>query len=140
MDLQNYLQEAGQLATLAGILAGFAFSAVTQLIAVDKPGKMLTATIIIFATTSLMFLFCLVSFVLIFSTAAELNAIPQELDPVGSVSVVVLMMAIFLFLAGVGVSGWVRSKTTGIATTIFSLITICLTTMLIYSVMTAFSK
>lgn len=37
MPVENLLQEYNLVATLAGILAGFALSAVIQLLSVDRP-------------------------------------------------------------------------------------------------------
>ncbi|MFL7871894.1 MAG: hypothetical protein AB8I58_23900 [Anaerolineales bacterium] len=48
MTLDNYLQEAGALATLSGVLAGFAFSAVVQFLATERQGKLYTALIVPF--------------------------------------------------------------------------------------------
>ena len=64
-----------------------------------------------------------------FATAGELNDIPPEsLDWVGTYSFLVLIGAEYLFLSGIGVTGWMRSRTAGIATTIFSVITMWMTT------------
>ena len=48
MTVENYLAEAGALATLAGILAGFAISAVIQLLSANAEGRLVTATIVTF--------------------------------------------------------------------------------------------
>lgn len=69
IPVENLLQQYNQLATLAGILAGFAFSAVIQLLSVDKPGKLMTTVIIIFSVSATMFLFTLFSFAM--SAAAK---------------------------------------------------------------------
>jgi len=139
MTLENYLQEAGALATLSGILAGFAFSAVVQFLASERQGKLSTAVIVVFSLSTLMFLFSLIAFVMGFATAAELNDIPPEsLDWIGVYSFLVLIGALYLFLAGIGVAGWMRSRAAGIATTIFSIITMCLTAWVIFSALTVF--
>ena len=139
MTLENYLQEAGALATLSGILAGFAFSAVVQFLASERKGKLYTALIVVFSVSTLMFLFSLITFIMGFATAAELNDIPPEsLDWVGTYSFLVLIGAVYLFLSGIGMAGWMRSRATGIATTIFSVITMCLTTWVIFSAIAVF--
>ena len=48
MIVDLVLQENGMYATLVGILGGFAFAAVIQLIAMEKKGKLITATAILF--------------------------------------------------------------------------------------------
>jgi len=141
MTLENYLQEAGALATLSGILAGFAFSAVVQFLTTERQGRLYTALIVVFSLSTLMFLFSLITFVLGFATAAELNDIPPEsLDWIGLYSFLVLIGALYLFLAGIGMAGWIRSKAAGIATTIFSVITMCLTTWVIFSAIAVFME
>ena len=106
MTVENYLQEAGALATLSGILAGFAFSAVVQFLASEREGKLYTALIVIFSIATLMFLFSLITFIMGFATAAELNDIPpSSLDWIGLSSFLVLIGAIYLFLAGIGLAG-----------------------------------
>lgn len=138
MSLDNYLQEAGALATLAGILAGFAISAVIQLLSTDKQGKLTTATIVTFSASTVMFLYSLIVYVLLFAAAAEQNAIPTKLDNLGTYALLVIFGAVFVFLAGIGLAGWIRSKAAGIATTIFALITMCLTGVAIASVVSVF--
>jgi hypothetical protein len=139
MSLDNYLQETGALATLAGILAGFAISAVIQLLSTDKPGKLPTATIVVFSGSTVMFVYSLLVFVLLFAAAAETNAIPTTLENFGNFALLTIFGAINVFLAGIGLAGWIRSKATGIATTILALLTMCLTTFAIISVLTTAS-
>lgn len=138
MTLESYLQEAGALATLAGILAGFAISAVIQLLSADKQGKLTTATIMAFSASSVMFLYSLIVFVLLFAASAEKNAIQIQLDGIGNIALLVIFGAVFIFLAGIALAGWIRSKATGIATTTLALITMCLTGIAIVSVISVF--
>ncbi|HBG74804.1 MAG: hypothetical protein A2X25_07055 [Chloroflexi bacterium GWB2_49_20] len=140
MSLDNYLQETGALATLAGILAGFAISAVIQLLSTDKPGKLSTVTIVVFSGSTVMFVYSLLVFVLLFASAAESNAIPTALENFGNFALLIIFGAINVFLAGIGLVGWTRSKTAGIATTILALITMCLTSFAIISVVTTMSS
>lgn len=134
MTLDNYLQESGALATLAGILAGFAISAVVQLLSADRQGKLTTATIVVFSASTVMFLYSLIVFVLLFAAAAEKNAVPETLDNLGTYALLVVFGAVYVFLAGIGLAGWIRSRAAGIATTALALITMCLTGIAIVSV------
>jgi len=138
MTLDSYLQESGALATLAGILAGFAISAVVQLLSSNLEGKLTTVTIVVFSASTVMFLYSLLVFVLLFAAAAEQNAIPARLDTLGNYALLVVFGAVFVFLAGIGLAGWIRSKAAGIATTIMALITTCLTGVAIVSVISLF--
>ena len=139
MSLDNYLQETGALATLAGIMAGFAISAVIQLLSTDKPGKLMTVTIVAFAGSTVMFIYSLLVFVLLFAAAAESSIVPVKLEGYGNYALLIIFGAIDVFLAGIGLSGWLRSKGTGIATTILALFTICLTSVAIIAVMSIFA-
>mgnify|MGYP000997145448 FL=1 len=138
MSVDNYLQEAGALATLAGILAGFGISAVIQLLATDRRDRVITATIVIFAASTVMFLYALIVSVLSFAAAAELNNVPSGLDGINISGLLVLFGAVYVFLAGIGTSGWIRSKIAGVFTTVFALISACLIGYVIVSVISVF--
>ena len=139
MSVDNYLQEAGALATLAGILAGFGISAVIQLLAADRRDRIITATIVVFAASTVMFLYSLIVAVLSFAAAAELNNVPTQLDGINMSGLLVLFGAVYVFLAGIGTSGWIRSKVAGIFTTVFALISACLIGYAIASVVAVFA-
>ena len=80
MTVENYLAEAGALASLAGILAGFSLAAVIQLLTASDRGKLGTAGVVVFSAASVMFLYSLIVAILSFSATAELNRVPTELD------------------------------------------------------------
>lgn len=138
MSVDNYLQETGALATLAGILAGFAFSAVIQLLSIDKKDKISIATIVAFSASTVMFLYSLIVFVLLFASSAELNIVPLELDGLGTTALLVIIAAILVFLAGVGIGGWNHTRSTGIITSILAAITACLIVLSIITVLSVF--
>jgi len=138
MTVENYLAEAGALATLAGILAGFAISAVIQLLSANTESKIATATIVSFSASTVMFLYSLIVFILIFAATAEQNQVVESLDTLGSIAVLVMYGAVFVFLAAIGMTGWIRSRITGILTSVFALITICLIAFAIVSVTSTF--
>lgn len=140
MTLSNYLQEAGALGTLAGILAGFAFSAVVQFLANHREGRLYTATIVVFSISTLMFLFSLMIFVMAFAAGAELNRVPTEYDNWGTYALLVLLGAVYLFLAGIGLAAWLRSKVAGIITTACLAFTLCVTSWGLFSVFTLFGQ
>ena len=75
-----------------------------------------------------MFLYSLIVAVLSFSAAAELNRVPGELVNLGIVALLILFAAIYLFIGGIGLAGWIRSQTAGILTTIIALVSSCLIT------------
>lgn len=138
MTVENYLAEAGALATLAGLLAGFGLTAVIQFLALDNKTKLVTASIIVFSASTVMFTYSLIVSILMFAATAELDRIPDELDNLSLWAFLILIGAIFVFLSGIGLAGWIRSRITGIITTIFSIISICLTASALWSVISLF--
>lgn len=138
MTLENYLAEAGALAGLAGILAGFSLAAVVQLLSITDHGKLTTAGIVIFSAASVMFLYSLIVAVLSFSAAAELNRVPTELDNLNVGALLIMFAAIYIFVGGIGMAGWMRSRAAGILTTIFAILSFCLITYAISTVISLF--
>ena len=139
MTIENYLAEAGALATLAGLLAGFGVSAVIQFLTMENKSNFVTAAIITFSTSTVMFLYSLIVCIMLFAAAAELGKVPTERDGLSTWAFLVMIGAIFLFLGGIGLTGWIRSRTTGIVTTITAVITMCLTVSVLWSVFSLFS-
>ncbi|MBK7455976.1 MAG: hypothetical protein IPJ46_20320 [Anaerolineales bacterium] len=127
--VENYLQEASDFATLAGILGGFAFSAVVQLLASDTQRKVLTATIVTFEYSSILSFYAVVVFVLALAATAETNTILLQVDSTGNTAMIGIFGGIYVFPMGVALSGWHRSRAAGIATFGLSLITMRLTSV-----------
>lgn len=138
MTVENYLAEAGALAGLAGVLAGFSLAAVVQLLTAGNGGKLVTAGIVVFSAASVMFLYSLIVAVLSFSAAAELNDIPIALDNLNTGALLILFAAIYVFVGGIGMAGWLRSRVAGILTTVFAGISTCLITYAIGKVISVF--
>ncbi len=138
MTIENYLAEGGALAGLAGVLAGFSLAAVIQLLTAGEKGRLATAGIVVFSAASVMFLYSLIVAVLSFSAAAELNRIPDELTNLNTGAFVILLAAIYIFVGGIGMAGWMRSRIAGILTSIFALISFCLITYAVSSVISLF--
>lgn len=139
MTVENYLAEAGAFATLAGLLAGFGLTAVIQFLSLENRNRLVTAAIIVFSASTVMFTYSLIVSILMFAASAELNQVPDELEGLGIWAFLILIAAIFVFLGGIGVAGWIRSRTTGIITTIFALISMCLTASAIWTVLSIFT-
>ncbi len=138
MTVENYLAEAGALAGLAGVLAGFSLAAVVQLLTSNNSGRLTTAGIVVFSAASVMFLYSLIVAVLSFSAAAELNSVPLQLDNLNVGALLILFGAIYVFVGGIGMAGWMRSRTAGILTSIFASISTCLITYAISRVISLF--
>jgi hypothetical protein len=138
MAVENYMAESAALAGLAGIMAGFSLAAVIQLLTVSTESKLVTAGIVVFSAASVMFLYSLIVSVLALSAVAELNREPVELTNLGTVALLILFAAIYVFIVGIGMAGWIRSRAAGILTTVFALISTCLITYAISSVIALF--
>ena len=138
MTVENYLAEAGALAGLAGVLAGFSLAAVVQLLTSNDGGRLTTAGIVVFSAASVMFLYSLIVAVLSFSAAAELNRVPAELDNLNVGALLILFAAIYVFVGGIGMAGWMRSRVAGFLTTSFAAVSTCLITYAIWSVIALF--
>lgn len=138
MTIENYLAEAAALAGLAGIMAGFSLAAVIQLLTASDKGKLITAGIVVFSAASVMFLYALIVAVLALSATAELGSIPSELDNLNTGAFFILFGAIYLFIGGIGMAGWIRSRVAGILTTAFALISMCMITYASWSVIFLF--
>lgn len=138
MTVDNYLAEAGMFVGLAGVLAGFSLAAVIQLLTANQSGNLATAAIAIFAASSLMFLYGLIVAMSSFAAAAELNRVPTELTNISVTAFLSMVGAIYVFIGGIGLLGWLRSRTTGLLTTIFAVISACLITYAISSLISLF--
>jgi hypothetical protein len=138
MTVENYLAETAALAGLAGIMAGFSLAAVIQLLTAESAGKLTTAGIVVFSAASVMFLYELIVAVLSLAAAAELARVPTELDNLNVGALLIMFGAIYVFIIGIGMAGWMRSRIAGIITTIFALVSTCLITYVIYSVLALF--
>jgi len=138
MTVENYLAEAGALASLAGILAGFSLAAVIQLLTASDRGKLGTAGAVVFSAAAVMFLYSLIVAVLSFSATAELNRVPTELETLNVGALLTTFAAIYIFIGGVGVAGWMKSRTAGILTSLMAAISACFITYAIGSVLSLF--
>jgi hypothetical protein len=78
--------------------------------------------------------------VLSFSVAAELNAVPTRLDNLNVGALLILFGAIYIFIVGIGMAGWMRSRLAGTLTTMFAVISVCMITYAIGSVLSLFTE
>ena len=138
MTVENYLAEAAALAGLAGIMGGFSLAAVVQLLTSGSAGKLTTAGIVVFSVASVMFLYSLIVAVLSLSAAAELARVPTELDNLNTGALLIMFAAIYIFVGGIGMAGWIRSRIAGILTMAFALLSSCLITYAIGKVLSLF--
>ena len=138
MTVENYLAEAAALAGLAGIMAGFSLAAVIQLLTSNTGGRLVTTGVVVFTAASVMFLYSLIVAVLSLALASELNRSPDELLNLGMGALLILFGATYVFIGGIGMAGWIRSRLAGIPTTVFALNSVCLITYANGSVISLF--
>ena len=124
--LENTLQEAGQYITLAGVLGGFAFAAVIELLVSEKKGKLAVSVISLFSLSALIFLYSLVVYVFIYSALLETGEVTAALGSFGAGTMWFIFTAIFLLFVAIGLGGWLHSKATGIITSVAAFIFACL--------------
>jgi len=131
MNLDPVLQEYSIYATLTGILGGFAVAAVMQLVESERRGKLVTALTIIFSIATFMFLLALLVFVVSYAVITETyttitDEMFTQLSFLAALALYDTFGAVFVLLAGIGLAGWVRSKATGIVTTILAAVFMCM--------------
>ena len=76
--------------------------------------------------------------VLSFAATAELNRIPTELDDLNVGALLIMFAAIYIFVCGIGIAGWMRSRIAGILTTLIAILSACFITYAIGSVLALF--
>lgn len=87
-----------------------------------------------------MFLFTLFAFVIGSAAIAELNREVSELSGWIVLAFIISLLGLDLFLLGVGLTGWLRSKATGIITSLAALLTFCLTSWLFLAIIGVFAN
>ena len=85
-----------------------------------------------------MFRYSLIVAVLSLSAAAELARVPTELDNLNVAALLLMFAAIYVFVRGIGLAGWIRSRTAGVLPTILAIISTCLITYAIGTVISPF--
>ena len=137
MTVENYLAEAAALSG-AGWHHGGIFAGRCHSTSYCQHRRLITAGIVIFAAASVMFLYSLIVAVLSLVATAELNRSPDELLNLGTGALLILFAATYVFIGGIGMTGWMRSRLAGILTTVLALISGCLITYAIGSVISLF--
>jgi hypothetical protein len=119
-DVVESMQQGLLLSTL---LAGFAITALVQLVSMGKSGRIASATIIAFLVATALTLISTVGGVLALSGARGFAGLSHALTPteLASFSVAVGNWALLGFVAllvGVGLMGWLHSRRVGIVSTL----------------------
>ena len=126
--METHLDALRQFATFIGVLAGFSFTALLQLVSLNDRRRIVGATASTFALATCILLYSLVGF---FLSALQLGAAmksafaDQTSVALVSYSVVLSIMCllgIVVLLLGVALAGWIRSRLVGIISTAFAIL------------------
>lgn len=127
--MANIFDEYNLLATLAGLLAGFSLTGVIELLEAVPGRKLGTVAITLFLLSTLMFVYTLFASAML-SVASltveirQLGYLPA-LDQIANTSLMIFIVGIALFLSGIALVGWLRSRVVGIITTTGVVVTVC---------------
>ncbi len=130
MLIDNYVELFKQEIFLAGLLAGFAITIVVQLMAMGGRRRVKSVAILLYMTASAILIVTTVGFVY---TLVSLSGPPPGVENPPDVGSTVelgvamgflLLLGLIVFLAGMGATGWVYSRSIGIGSTILSALSI----------------
>jgi hypothetical protein len=130
-----------QMSFASSVLAGFGIAVAIELIAFVKKGRLASAAIGLFLTSSVMTLTATFIFVFVMSSALGTEGSPKPSDEwirhfMGGIGVFPFW-GLALFMAGIGVVGWLHSKAIGILTSVSSALAFVLVIYVMYSLVNA---
>jgi hypothetical protein len=116
----------GQLAFLCAVLGGFAVTFPALLLTLDRPARHVGAAIVVTTASAAAFLVSTVGCALMAFALAAQPIEQRGLTPIlafgrlHEVLTAAFLLGGFLFLATLGLSGWIRSRRAGTASTIIA--------------------
>ena len=115
-----------QMAFISALVGGFSFSFIGVLLSVAERHRVITWTILIAMLAASGMIVCTLGWTMSISfthqlTAIENAEIPLFLKRLHRVLSLTFMASILLFLVSLGLSGWIRSRTLGMLSSIISL-------------------
>jgi hypothetical protein len=130
-----------QMSFLSSVLAGFAITVAIQLVSVTERKPLVTAAMAVFLISSVVSAVATFIFVAVMTGVIGPPGFPHPSEAwivhfVGGIGVLPFA-GLILFLAGIGVVGWIRSKPLGIVTTTAALLGLALVICILRS-MSAF--
>ena len=112
--------KSGQVAFIAGLMAGFSLSIAAQIIRSNAKGPVANTAFVMFTTSSLLFLIALYTDVALSLRVVGVEQYsPALIEKVTSIRLVgtsAATSALFLFVTSIGIIGWLQSKWSGIIT------------------------
>jgi hypothetical protein len=116
-------EQANQLATLSGILGGLTLAVIVELFLADDKRKLVTAITLVFCVATFIFLFSMVTDILVVTAAVGLKEVRIGLNYLTTFTLFSTLGAVQALLIGLGLAGWLHSRFMGIVTTVLALIT-----------------
>ena len=118
----EYLEIFRQMSFLTSVLAGFAITVAIELIALAEKKSLTTAAIAVFLVSSVISTAATFTFVLVMTSIISPPGFPQPNEEwiiyfIGGIGVLPFI-GLILFLVGIGLVGWLRSRLLGIITTV----------------------
>lgn len=125
MSMSDVAQSIRDGLLLSTLLAGFAITALLELISMGKPGKIATAAVIAFLAAAALTLASTVGGLLALSAVPGFAGLdhPPTWNQLVSFNAGVgdlTFLGLFAFLFGVGLTGWLRSRRVGIVSTLLA--------------------
>lgn len=112
-----------QMSFVSSVLAGFAITVAIELIALARKGRLASSAIAVFLTASIITVVATFIFVFVMTSSIGPPGSPRPSEEwiehfIGGIGVLPFF-GFSLFLAGIGLVGWLHSKPLGIVTTVF---------------------
>ena len=126
-----------QYAFLTSVLAGFALTAAIELVGLGKRARLATFAIALFLLSSLLSVVCTCLFVMVLASLLAPPGYPSASEKwvthlLGG-SGVLPFAGVVLFLMGIGLVGWLRSRALGAFTTLTAGLSLCLLVYLMWT-------
>ena len=120
--------QTGQVSFISGLMAGFSLTIAAQVIRIEARGALANTTFVLFTTSSLLFLVALYIDVALSLRVAGLSEFPDQLVSqisfIRTIGTSAATSAFFLFVASIGLLGWLHSQWSGIFSVIVAAMTI----------------
>ncbi len=115
---EDYLEIFRQMAFISSIIAGFGIAVVIELIALKRKGPLISSAIGLFLVSSVIALAATFIFVFVMSSTLSPMGSPKPSEAwiihfLGGIGMLPFS-SLILFLAGIGIVGWLHSKAIGI--------------------------
>ena len=133
----DILEVFKQMSFLSSVLAGFAITVAIELISLAKKKPLVTAAIAVFLVSSVVSAVATFIFVVVMTGVIGPPAFPHPnetwiLHFVGGIGILPFA-GLILFLAGIGLVGWIRSRLLGVIATVAALLGLALVVYILVS-------